>query len=82
MREEEVILPEGRLERILEKKQNGVPLNEEERKTAMRLIDRAVPTGGGNCWICEEQSEKNPAVFDTGLCKKHARAALLLKKDK
>ncbi|MFA5830856.1 MAG: hypothetical protein WC878_03445 [Candidatus Paceibacterota bacterium] len=79
MREDEVILPEGRLERILEKKQNGVFLKEEELKTAMRLIDRAVPTDGGNCWICERQSKKRPAIFDTGLCKKHAHEALLKK---
>jgi hypothetical protein len=80
MREDNVILPDGRLESILKKKENGVHLKNEEIKTAMRLIDRAVPTGGGICWMCEERKEENtPAIFDTGLCKKHAHEVLLEK---
>ncbi len=81
MREDNVILPEGRLERILKKKEKGERLSSQEITTAMRLIERATDTGGGICWICKERSEEGtPAIFDTGLCKKHAHE-VLLKKD-
>lgn len=80
MREDDVILPEGRLERILSKKERGERLNKSEITTAMRLIDRATDTGGGICWICKERSEEgSPSIFDTGLCKKHAHEVLLEK---
>jgi len=78
MREDKIILSEGRLERILKKKENGDRLEKVEIDTAMRLIERAVPTGGGVCWVCDRESgEGNLAIFDTGLCKKHAREVLL-----
>jgi len=80
MREDKIILQDGKLELILKKKENGIPLKEEEIKTAMRLIERAIPTGGGGCWVCEMSKNHTPAIFDTGLCKKHARE-LLLEKD-
>jgi len=80
MREDKIILSEGRLEKLLKKKEGGIALREEEIKTGMRLIERASPTGGGTCWSCERETRKRiPAIFDTGLCKRHAREVLLEK---
>ncbi len=78
MREDKIILSEGRLEKLLKKKEKGITLREDEIKTGMRLIARATSTRGGTCWICEKEIKKStPAIFDTGLCKRHTREVLL-----
>jgi len=70
------------LQKLLEKNAYGEGLTDEERIRAVKLIYNPEFNEGELCWVCKvscpDSIEK--AIFDTGLCQRHARYALATRK--
>jgi hypothetical protein len=72
------------LQRLLEKNAYGEGLTPQEREDALNLIAHPV-FSEKHCWVCAiVRTHPNDmienAIFDTGLCQRHASYALVTQK--
>lgn len=73
-------MPEkSELQKLLEKNAYGEGLTNEEYLRAWELISNP-KFSEKLCWVCKMNNEEESAIFNTGLCRVHARYALASRK--